>query len=600
MQFSLSPHITETLMRLADNPSPELDIALRMAGQGLEEGHVCLNLRELASGNRTSPEGRQLPVPDLQQWRTSLKNSGVVGRPGEYAPLILDSDLLYFHRYYEYERQVADFIRGRRGRYTAGLDLEKLKTGLDRLFPNRGRDNCRVDWQKVSAFLAMTGRFTVISGGPGTGKTTTVARILALMLEQNPVLNILLGAPTGKAAARLQDSLAKARETLPVDSKILESFPDKSSTIHRLLGKARGRLKFDRGKRLSADIVIIDEASMVDLPLMAQLMVAVPEHCSLVLLGDRYQLASVQPGAVFADICQGNTRSFTRECSLLARDCRAGDLPADSGDSRSDSLVELQANYRFAENSGIGLLSRMVKQGERDKASALLVSHDQPEVSWYDLDLFSADQAGQKIVSRTIGQFRRIMAASGPEEALAEMGKTVILCGLRRGPFGAVNLNRLLEKAIGPAGLQKFYHGRPVMILENDYKRELYNGDTGIVCPDPQRGGEIRCFFPDRPEGISPGRLPEHETAYAMTVHKSQGSEYDHIILILSDTIAPVFVRELLYTGITRARHSVEIWSSSRVWRDTIEKRISRSSGLADRLNRRGASDLFENKKQIF
>ncbi len=508
-----------------------------------------------------------------------------MGGPGEYTPLILDSHLLYFHRYYEHERQGADFIHSRRGRYVAGLDLDKLRTGLSRFFPAESESNPGVDWQKVAAFLVLTGRFNVISGGTGTGKNTKVARIIALLLEQNPARRICLGAPTGKAAARLQDSLVKARSSLPADPIVLEAFPEKACTIHRLLGKVRGRLKFDRDNQLTADAVIIDEASMVDLPLMAELMAAIPERCSLVLLGDRYQLASVQPGAVFADICQGNTCSFTPKCSDLAQVCRVGRLPADSDDPRSDCLVELQENYRFAGDSGIGLLSDLVKRGREEEATVLLVSHDQPGVSWLNLDLFPYSLINREIVSRTEGHSRRLTGIFHPKEVLSEMNRFVILCGLRRGPFGAININRLLEKS-GDQNLQRvFYHGRPLMVSKNDYKRELYNGDTGIVCRDPARGGELRCFFPDRQEGINPLQLPEHEAAFAMTVHKSQGSEYDHILLILSDTSSAIFTRELLYTGITRARCSVEIWSSPRVFRETVGRGTSRRSGLSARLN---------------
>lgn len=584
MDYSLSPHISEMLMRLADNPSAELEMTVRMAGDGLKDGHVCINLRDLADRSWLSPEGEELPVPGLEKWRDSLKVSGVVGEPGEYKPLILDDNLLYFHRYYEYERQVADFINSRLGRYTEALDQEKLKTGLDRFFPTDIESGGEINWQKIAAFLAVTGRFTVISGGPGTGKTTTVARIIALLLEQDPEKRIYLGAPTGKAAARLQDSLIRAGAGLSLDYKALESFPDRAYTIHRLLGKARGRRKSGLIDQLAADIVVIDEASMVDLPLMAELMTALPETCSLVLLGDRYQLASVQPGSVFADICQGDSRSFTRECSRLARDCGAGNLPADSGDIRSDCLIELQANYRFTEDSGIGLLSQMIKQGREEEAVNLLASTDQQDLSWYGPDLIPFSQATREIVSRTERQFRRLTEISDPGKALAEMHRTVILCGLRSGPFGATNINRLLGNIIAPDSRQSFYHGRPIMILRNDYKRGLYNGDTGIVCRDPEREGELRCFFPGRRENINPFQLPEHETAYAMTVHKSQGSEYDHVLLVLSDSGSAVFTRELLYTGITRARSSVEIWSASPVLREALRRRISRSSGLIERL----------------
>ncbi len=583
MNYSLSPHISEMLLRHADKPSRELETAVIMAGEGLQQGHVCLDIRELAASTWTSEEGRQLSAPSLGHWREKLIDSGVVGGPGEYLPLILDSHLLYFHRYYTFEVEVADFIRARQGRYTDNLDLEKLKSGLSRLFPEIEGDE--TDWQKVAAFLALTGRFTVISGGPGTGKTTTVARILALFLEQDPSSRISLAAPTGKAAARLQDALLGARNSLQMDPGVLQYFPEKTSTIHRLLGKTRVRRRKDPEKRLTADVLVIDEASMIDLPLMAELLAAVPAHCSLILLGDRYQLASVQPGAVFADICQGNTYSFTRECSNLAWNCRAGNLPDDSNDIRSDCLVELQTNYRFSDKSGIGLLSSLVKAGRAEEAHALLAGHGQPELAWHDFDLHPPEQTVRKIASRSREILRHLSTSRNPEEALNIMQRMIVLCALRRGPFGSVNINGLTEEATESDSRQIFYHGRPLLITQNDYRRELYNGDTGVVCSSGKREDELRCFFPSRPEGLSPYQLPEFETAYALTVHKSQGSEYDHVVLVLSDSVSPVLTRELLYTGITRARHSVEIWASTGVFKESVSKGSVRRSGLAHRLN---------------
>lgn len=599
----LEAHLACLLVRLAGREDPLLAPSVRLVCRLTGQGHICANLAELAGKPLAEPgDNEPMIAPPLAEWRDALRRSPVVGRPGEYAPLVLDeSGRLYLYRYWEYERQIAEDLQRRSVEEPGDVDLPRLLEGLDRLFPpaaDRG-----VDWQRTAAAVAVLRRFCVISGGPGTGKTTTVIRILALLLEQaaGRPLHIALAAPTGKAAARMQEAIRLARERLPVSQEIRKAIPGEAMTIHRLLGFRPGSVRFrhDRENPLPVDLLVVDEASMVDLALMAKLVRALSPRARLILLGDKDQLASVAAGAVLGDICgdsPGLSPAFRRRLSEVAGQDPDGRPLCDAlqrvgpeaGPPIRDAIVELTHSYRFGETSGIGRLARHVNRGDGREALALLERGDSEDVVWRPLESPRDLAARLAEAAERLGAY---LAAGTPESALAGLDRLRVLSAHRTGPFGVETLNRLVEECLEARGVIRprslWYHGRPVLITANDYNLRLFNGDLGITLLDPASEGKPRVFFRTAEGGVRrlpPARLPEHETAYVTTVHKSQGSEADEVLLILPNELTPVMTRELIYTGITRARSRVEIWGTGSVFEAAVARRLTRSSGLRDAL----------------
>lgn len=595
----LDIHFARFAARLAGRDVPELSFAAAMVSSYTRQGHICLDLSSVEGKELLGGENGEDPVvcPELNDWCGKLRKSTVVGNPGEYKPLILDDrSRLYLFRYWEYQEKLAGSIRRCVTGHEANVDITVLKEDLERLFPTDQAEE--IDWQRVAAFTAFMKRFCVISGGPGTGKTTTVAAILALLLEQaGPErLRIALAAPTGKAAARLQETIRSTKDRLPCPDSIKEAIPEEASTIHRLLGSIPDSPYFrhNAGNALHVDVVVVDEASMVDMALMSKLIQALPSQARLILLGDKDQLASVEAGAVLGDICDtGTEHSFSRAFynDLKKVTGYEIDIQQNGRDESGiqDCIVQLQKSYRFGSDSGIRAVSHAVNEGDGDLAIKLLKGGKYGDIKWKELP---RPNALPQVIKATIMQgYGDYLRASDPFEIFQVFERFRILCALREGPYGVVAINLLVEQILRDEKLLKpdrmWYPGRPVLITRNDYNLRLFNGDMGIVLPDPSTNDDLRVFFLAT-EGtlrkFHPFRLPEHETVYAMTVHKSQGSEFDKVLLLLPDRESPVLTRELIYTGISRAKESVEIWGSERVFRAAVSRCIERTSGLRDAL----------------
>jgi exodeoxyribonuclease V alpha subunit len=613
----LSPldyHFGAFMTRLSGRHDPELFLAAALVSKATGQGHVCFDLSSMAEKVLIGEENGTAAIhcPRLDDWRAKIDAAPVVGAPGEYRPLILDDKhRLYLYRYWEYESSLARFVKARATALVEDVDEPLLMEGLARHF-DEPRDG-ETDWQAIAALTSATRRLCIISGGPGTGKTTTVARILALLLEQKQPggkkLRISLIAPTGKAATRLEEAIGNAKSRLRCSDALKEAIPGKASTIHRFLGAVHGSPYFRHNSRnpLTADVVIVDEASMVDLALMAKLVSALPDHARLILLGDKDQLASVEAGAVLGDIC--NTARPSDLSDRPRRITRNGNSdtgltspPAPDQSSMLDCIVELRRSYRFGEDSGIGALSRAVRDGDGALAMALLRKDSHADIEWMDLP--GPDALSRSMKAAVVRGFTPFLKASTLQEMSEAFERFRILSALRKGPFGAAALNGLVEDTLWAEGLIErgaWYVGRPIMITRNDYNLKLYNGDIGFIVPAgggdagrlPHHGSpvelagtrEMRAAFPvkDGPPRTFPAPgLPEHETVYATTVHKSQGSEFDEVHLVLPDRESPVLTRELLYTGITRARKKVVLWAREEVFRAAISMRVERSSGLRD------------------
>ncbi|AEX22943.1 exodeoxyribonuclease V subunit alpha [Vibrio sp. EJY3] len=609
-------------------------------------------------------------------WPQLLENSSLVGAQGEALPLMFDGERLYLHRYWHYEVTLAEklnqlgaavslqpqeftrlsellnhlfarqyhFLFNAIAKATeAGSSTQVLRQQLvcdhldvvasdaldwpaiDELLrqANKVQDlqplddlvplSACVNWQKVAAAVALTRRFAVISGGPGTGKTTTVTKLLAALIEQaaqEKNLTIKLVAPTGKAAARLTESIGKAVQELPVSPELKAKIPTESSTLHRLLGAIPNSAEFRHNKQnpLHLDILVIDEASMVDLPMMYKVVDALPKHARLILLGDKDQLASVEAGAVLGDICSFHALGYGKEQASAIAKLTGFDTLAHSSNSASsiaDSLCMLQKSYRFDARSGIGQLAKAVNLGSAASVDNVW-ARDFSDIEHFALSSQNYNQMMQTLVQEYGRYLKRIGQQeqdpnTGEPETLTRKAKVVLdtfnqcrlLCAIREGDFGVAGLNQRIEKALAARKLIKvqdeiWYHGRPVMVTRNDHGLGLYNGDIGICMrDDSEEEQRLKVFF-ELPDGsvksVLPSRVPEHETAYAMTIHKSQGSEFDYTLMILPPDFSPILTRELIYTGITRAKKRLALYAELNVLKRGIKVKTTRASGLVQRL----------------
>jgi exodeoxyribonuclease V alpha subunit len=551
-----------------------------------------------------------------------LLTSAVVGRPGEFKPLILDAaHRLYLHRYWQYEHDLAEAIRARLNQPARETNWQLFREGVKRLLgtstnhpksPAEGvregttqdRDVAQacsameLDWQQAAVFAALQGNLTVITGGPGTGKTRTVVVLLALLLEQAQAqgrnLRIAVAAPTGKAAARIQESIKSARATLNCPDEIKARLPDEAKTIHRLLGAREGSTSFRHDARnpLALEVVVVDEASMVDLALMSRLFAAIPPDARVILLGDKDQLASVEAGAVLGDLCHpAQVNCFSREFAERFAAVTGQSLPAESvaseGMPPANAIVQLQKNYRFGEDSGIHAISQAVNAGDGERAWRMLANlRAASGVTWRALPRPSELKPALRAI--VLECFAGYLKCRDAREALEGLIRFRILSAVRHGPTGVIQMNRLAEEILAEEGLiapdfnRPNYHGRPVLVTRNDYSVRLFNGDVGLLW-ESAAGAGLRAFFlgaDGELRDLAPERLPEHETVFAMTVHKSQGSEFDQVLLVLPDQESPVLTRELVYTGITRARSRVKLWSSEAAFRRAVETPVRRASGL--------------------
>jgi len=597
----------------------------------LADGHLCLDLGMW----KTLADEQSLP----SAWRDAVARAlatdtspAWIGTGEGATPLVLDGTRLYLRRYWNHERQVAQAIRERwlvPPQVPAHLGEE-----LARLFP---ASSAQPDWPRVACALAARGSFTVITGGPGTGKTTTVVRLLGLLQtlhlrEQPRPLRIRLAAPTGKAAARLHASIQGQLARLDVDEAVRAAIPATVDTLHRLLGARPDTRSFrhDAARPLALDVLVIDEASMVDLEMMSAVLAALPPSARLILLGDKDQLSSVEAGAVLGDLC--------RRAEAGHYDAATADwLRATTGDEvqawvKADAhaldqhVVMLRHSHRFDAASGIGRLAQAVNAGDLNGARRLL-DMQQTDIAWIDHAADTRElatlvlQGGRERFASSAGDtpqgyrhYLELLRRERPDSAAGEAAhaqwardvldafhRFQLLCALRRGPYGTEGLNLEIAGILQRAQLidtgRDWYEGRPVLVTRNDYHLGLMNGDIGIALRVPAGDGEprLRVAFlvsdnsrsggqAEHVRFILPSRLGELETVYAMTVHKSQGSEFEHTALVLPDKGGAVVTRELLYTGITRARRWFTLMGGDQMVAQAVQQVTVRYSGLGDRL----------------
>ena len=590
----LRPLDAQFALMVAQDDHPAVQLAAAVLSRDVGEGHVCLPLSRLCEDRQATGRARELwqqlfaLAGPPEAMVDHLRRSPAVSDGDAATPLVLSDGRLYLNRMWRSELSVARFFS--QNDEPRQEDEAPLASALADLFPPTDE----VDWQKVAAAVALTRRVSVISGGPGTGKTTTVARLLAALIrtQRQPRCRIRLAAPTGKAAARLTESLGMALRQLPLSDEQKAQLPAEASTLHRLLGVQPGsqRGRYHAGHPLHLDVLVVDEASMIDLPMMARLIDALPAHARVIFLGDRDQLASVEAGAVLGDICAWVSAGYTAGRAEALTRITGTPVPAGEGSQAAalrDSLCLLQKSYRFGSDSGIGQLAQAVNRGDKAAVRAAL------RQGFDDIELKPLSSTGeyQAMLEAALAGYddylQLLKARAEPEAILRAFNHYQLLCALREGPFGVSGLNSQLEqllvrrRSITPSRYSGWYEGRPVMIARNDSALELFNGDIGIAL---DRGNGLRVWFP-LPDGsiksVQPSRLPEHDTAWAMTVHKSQGSEFNHAALVLPDRSVPVVTRELVYTAITRAKQRLSLYSDEKLLTQAIAVRTERRSGLA-------------------
>ena len=551
------------------------DVALAAAATSAvhRNGHACLDLRdagkpiaalvEQPDSGRTAealtPELRAIALPRREALLDALDRSPVVAAGENLAadrPLVMDRDRLYLHRLFDAECRLAGRLIELAG------DAEPSSatpSPIERMFDDREDRTA----EAVAALrTALARRLCIVTGGPGTGKTTLAAKLIAILVETGAAhpRRVGLAAPTGKAASRIQESVRGKLAESPLRAVPgLHEFPAEAWTIHRLLATRTSRLH-----RL--DALIVDECSMADLPLMVRLVTSLPERCRLILLGDANQLSSVEPGSVFSDLCKAGGRGPLSAC-----------------------VTTLTKNYRFAPHSGIGRLATAVVAGAADSAIAVLRDGLETETS---LQPLANEAAFDEFVDECAREWADHMAAveADPLHAPPFPARRV-LCSHRRGPFGTERFNRLVERRLADLGRRserdEFYVGRPIIVSRNDRQTNLSNGDTGVVVPGD--AGRVQVWFPDLDHDgerylVSPARLPRHESFFALTVHRAQGSEYDELVFIPGDADSRVNTRELFYTAVTRARKSATVMATEAAVRAAVLRTTSRATGLLDRL----------------
>ena len=597
-------HTAETVCRIGHEADDKVRLALALTVRALRSGSVCVDLHTVRSTafDETAFDETgaaidlvALPWPDPEEWIAAIQASPLVAVGANQPsgrPLRLAGGLLYLERYWQQEELVRIQLQRRFAAPALEIDQARLAAALHRLFDREGLAPGEADRQQLAAAVSALSSVTVLAGGPGTGKTTTVARLLALLRDQpGPALRVALAAPTGKAAARLEEAVRAAAAHLePEDRERLGDLT--ASTLHRLLGwmpSNRSRFRHDAANHLPYDVVIIDEMSMVSLTMMARLLEAVRPSARLILVGDPDQLSSVEAGAVLADIARA---PGTPDVDLGLRLRELG-LTTEVEAAPVHGVVQLTHTWRFG--GAIDALARAIRAADADTVIDVLRS-GASDVQFSEVDLESAPTeasagalAGMAAQVREAGIAMLDAARSGDETAaLAALDRHRLLCAHQRGPYGVLRwgleVERWLTESIpGYAQDGEWYVGRPLLVTANDYEMSLYNGDTGVIVQTPDgvraafaRGAAAKLYPPVRLDAI--------ETVHAMTVHRAQGSQFDAVSFVVPPADSPLLTRELLYTAVTRARRQVFLIGSEEAIRGAVLRPANRASGLRHRL----------------
>lgn len=569
-------------------PTPALRPYLYLLSKGLSEGQICLDIEQIDL-DELKEQGHEnvLSIPELQ-------NEAFVSSGEDWKPLVFKNGLLYLQRYYHYESLVFQKILAildheKQNKKSTQEALTKQASFIQELFPEN--NSGKTDWQLIAALSAVLNQFTIITGGPGTGKTTTVAKVLSLLYRLHPELKVALAAPTGKAATRMAESLKNANGISPETKQKFESL--EPSTIHRLLKSKRDSIYFKhhRENPIPYDLVIIDESSMIDIALFAKLLDAIPPAARIILLGDKDQLASVEAGSLFGDLClaQEKLNLFSSEKAAFLNQFISSEKSQLTGEDISESrhplfehVIELQHSHRFSGDEGIGKLSKAIIHNDQAALTDFFNNQD-PRVfidTEYDEELFNHFVEG----------YAAYIQEPDLKLAFQKLNQLRVLCAVREGGQGVYALNEAIQKRLQAKGLiqlsSEFYEHRPIIVTSNNYELGLYNGDIGIVRKD--NSGQLKVWFEDSKgeiKSVLPAFIDAAETVFAMTIHKSQGSEFNQVFVVLpKGEDFPLLTRELLYTAVTRAKEKVIVQGSKTTILKAAEAVVKRGSGIKGRL----------------
>lgn len=553
----------------------------------LKSGHVCLPM------DRSAKEWAIIlgidhdevkDLPDQLFENDVFSNSKIIGDDQQATPFVLEDDRLSFRRFWNYENKLLKWVTDRVNNLSDPLITGLHKSHLEQLFPEKSEE---INWQKVAAGMSIIKPFLIISGGPGTGKTTTVARILALhqrLAERPP--KIALAAPTGKAAGRMGEALTDQLKSIMMSEDERANFPSEAKTVHRLLSGIESRenlLPPIEKKTLPYDMIVVDEASMIDLTLMNRLISHIGEDTTLILLGDKDQLASVEAGSVFADLCQKKENSFKANTSKLLQQMGILDLPEQDQSSINDSIVYLTKSYRFDEGSGIGALADVIKKGAADEDTLNELFREFDDISHHEFSYGKGEDI-QGILKGLAEKVKQTKSMAQQGDLMKFWKQSVWLAVLRRGLTGTERLNQLMEKYLVDHRLVQtengWYHGRPIMITQNDYSLGIFNGDLGVCVQSEDGSFSVFVESGNAVQKVSPQRLVHFTPAFFITVHKSQGSEFEQVQLLLPREDTPLISRELLYTAVTRSKREFQVYGSLGLVIRGIERPLERFTGL--------------------
>ncbi len=595
-QFEMDLHEKELIAFLESmygKIEDEVILAIVFLNLFRKSGHICLplNLSYSSLGSYLEMDNDILKtLPDSADLST-LKNSAVTGAPGELKPFIIDDESrFYMHKSWSHELLLSKKLR----ELSVQTVEESLKPDflefVNKLFPADESEK-EADYQKIAAIASLYKKLIVLSGGPGTGKTTTIAKILALQFRRyGKTFRLALAAPTGKASARMSEALINAKDYLDLSDELSAMIPTEAVTLHRLLQPYnRSGLLPEMKSTLPYDLIVIDEASMMDLTLAHKLMRNLSDDTSVIFVGDKHQLASVEAGAVLGDICVKQENGFSEYFSkIIRRDFPEIILPKTSlaDNNISDSIIYLEKNYRFGNDSGIGNLAELVKKGEGNSAWEILENDQYGDVNiGYSL---SSDKDYQSVFEELYQKFQQAKDISSPSDLMKHWLNSVWLTPFRYKNPGVNRLNREFERYL--SSLKKtpvknpLFDCKPVLITKNDYQLNLFNGDLGVIKTE----NELTSAYFKKTDGnlkmVSPSQIAHFESAWFWTVHKSQGSEFDTVHLMLPEGYSPILSKELIYTAITRARNRFVYHGNKRTFIEAISKKIQRFSGLTDKL----------------
>jgi exodeoxyribonuclease V alpha subunit len=571
-----------------------------MLSQKLIEGNICISANEVQANLEATPYSSAIASRELPKYKNLVSEQKV----GD-TPFVLFNERLYFQRYFKYETSIIDKLKNlvsseaqsmKERVCKLGSKIDLIKTLATNYDINGLSVKEQVDWQLVAVLQALQNNFTIITGGPGTGKTTTLAKLLIVLFELEPDAKVALAAPTGKASMRMFESLKSSTLSFSDTTKLkIESL--KPSTIHSLLGykKDAVNFKYNANNPLPYDWIIVDEASMIDVPMFSKLLEALGDNCRIILLGDKDQLASVEAGSLLGDLCQTlpSLNMFSAELAnwinqFISDPSRniQPEFIAHTNQLMAEHIIELKFSHRFNSQGAIGKVSRAVIEGDVIRLKGLIGKSTENNVS-FDFDY------NEEVLSKFVEGYELYINEPEIGEALKKLNHIRVLVTVREGIRGLKAINKFIELYLSKKGLIKpeseFYENRPIMITRNMYDHELFNGDTGIIRKDAN--GNLKAFFEDGKGGVKwvlPAYLTYSETVFAMTIHKSQGSEFNKVMVVLPEGKSnALLTRELLYTGITRAKNHITIQGKQDIIDHTILTSVNRISGITGRIDQK-------------